>query len=600
MHNLDVWSDAAPPKLLGALLIACSLFLVLLNIQEIETLFPVSLLYILALISAVLGLYFYCIRQKPRQTERQESSMSFQPRPQYLQYSNYDMDESYVPRNRVFSETAQHSANNFVNQLTAREERMREQQLGYQGTRMPVHLQMQKTFMSDQSTLAGTGPVLNNTLGYRTLDDGIYVDNYGRETWGNEPGRGQYYGQFSWQEAAMQRNKLSSNQGGPAGQQYGARPGTNQRADSVMGRQGSTVSGSMMRPRSVSPFQGDPMGSTSRTAAKRSVFLMKDSVRTMSNYGGARAASTQETYTAAIKSLESLGGVEQVFLNSLKQLQRWILTTLFERYYDENRKNLLAINGLLVHFNRTLYEADLLKDRIMGGVAPTVSNLESVSLSYLMQVFSARNYRKEDWLRVLGKCTAKDSAEATKIAQELDREMIERFKLDQWLKHQDVSMRSQVVYCLGRIRDLRGTDPTLPNSGYSAEIGQFGHPSDAELVVTLFVNYVLQHHPGLVKDRDFEAIFREGYIARDGSRLPDGFKIRKWEDRYTNFFCYFGDNKIDCQTGVNNAFAVCLYLLHWIRTEKSDPEHVAALTKTPDGQRLDQLINSLVISPSRR
>ena len=150
---------------------------------------------------------------------------------------------------------------------------------------------------------------------------------------------------------------------------------------------------------------------------------------TVSNMGISRAPTNQELYITAVKSLESLGGEEQVFLNSLKQLQRWILSTLFERYHEENRKNLMAINGLLAHFDRVLFEVDLLKDRSWHAEYPKVSDKPGVSLNYLVQIFCDPKHRKEDWLRLLGKCEAKDAAQKMKIAEDFEKEMVNRFKL---------------------------------------------------------------------------------------------------------------------------------------------------------------------------
>lgn len=50
-----------------------------------------------------------------------------------------------------------------------------------------------------------------------------------------------------------------------------------------------------------------------------------------------------------------------------------------------------------------------------------------------------------------------------------------------------------------------------------------------------------------------------------------------------------------CLDGVNNVVSVCIYLLHFVKQEKTSPSDLSAMQKTFEGQKLDGILKGINI-----
>jgi hypothetical protein len=342
---------------------------------------------------------------------------------------------------------------------------------------------------------------------------------------------------------------------------------------------------------SVSPFRVENRVFDNRNLGKRSTVMVKESV-TAGSVSMFDRKNITAAYSVAVKSLEELGGEDVVFQQSIAYLQKWVPNYLLEKVFEDNRKNLLALNNLLSQFNKMLFEVDLLTEERTAAeqtVGRTRAAVENLTIRKLKTIFTSAEYSPSVWTKVLGGCRAKSKDEVEKINGQLHTEIQTRMRLDQYFNFPDHNIDDVRSHCIRRLRDLRGYENFVER--YTGPLPPSALPNDAEILVHCFVCFVLDRYPGLDLFKDQEAIFRSNLISKfDGSRVSGEFKVKKTDDN--NYYCKFEEKEVVCQKGNNNPLAVMLYFVHYIRRVRLLPD-VAEGKRHPDSQRVEGMMKAV-------
>lgn len=107
---------------------------------------------------------------------------------------------------------------------------------------------------------------------------------------------------------------------------------------------------------------------------------------------------------------------------------------------------------------------------------------------------------------MLGEVNAKTSDEATKLNKQMDKEMTERARLDVYLRIPDTDIQSIRSFCLSCIKNLRGYSDF--NKFYQPIRPKPHLPSPSEIILSIFVTFVLENHPNMSINEDYAAIFQ--------------------------------------------------------------------------------------------
>lgn len=101
----------------------------------------------------------------------------------------------------------------------------------------------------------------------------------------------------------------------------------------------------------------------------------------------------------------------------------------------------------------------------------------------------------------------KSNEELEAINKEMDSEMAERIRLDLYLRAPGFEIHSIRNHSLGRIRDLRSSREFDRQFRLGRQGKQAEGPTDGEIIVGLFINYIIEVHPKLSTKEDYERVF---------------------------------------------------------------------------------------------
>jgi hypothetical protein len=62
-----------------------------------------------------------------------------------------------------------------------------------------------------------------------------------------------------------------------------------------------------------------------------------------------------------------------------------------------------------------------------------------------------------------------------------------------------------------------------------------------------------------------------------------------------NYYCVLEGEDVECLDGINNTVSVCLYLIHYLKVERTSTPDYIAMKKSSEGQRLDNLLKGYSI-----
>lgn len=118
---------------------------------------------------------------------------------------------------------------------------------------------------------------------------------------------------------------------------------------------------------------------------------------------------------------------------------------------------------------------------------------------------------------MLGEVSAKSSEEAIKLNKQMDKEMTERARLDVYLRAPGTDIQVTRSYCLTCIKELRGYSDF--SKFYQPIRPQPNLPSPSEIILSIFVAFVLENHPNLNISDDYAAIFLSSTRSARSSKL---------------------------------------------------------------------------------
>ena len=359
---------------------------------------------------------------------------------------------------------------------------------------------------------------------------------------------------------------------------------------------------SSMRYTSNSPLRynnkSDIHHNNNRSILKKSTVMIKESVSRYSSHNGNQPIhndSIQSTRELALETLKDMGGDISTYNRSIDILQSWISKHLLNKYYDDNRKNIVNISSLLLPFRKTLYENDMMNNIDIRHDKDNNRILESISIDRLMTIYTSSGYDYNKWIVYLGSCTISNKDEIDRLNRDIDREMRERSRLDLYIRILGYSPSDIRYYVLQRVRILRGVDRISQYMIHDNNTKD-NQPSDDDIILFLFANYVMDVHPSLSMAKDYESIFLNRIVSRvDNTVTRSIFKIKK-ENSSKNVFCVYNDKYIHCFVGDNNAFSACLYLAHYILTDRTDGEAMIEMQKKNDTKNLLMILKNCNIT----
>jgi hypothetical protein len=117
----------------------------------------------------------------------------------------------------------------------------------------------------------------------------------------------------------------------------------------------------------------------------------------------------------------------------------------------------------------------------------------------------------------LGSSCIRSGEEANKINQQLDKELAERARLDLYLRIPGFKFSDVRNHCLLRIKEMRGY--TDFSKFYESDRFSKDLPTSSEIVMSVFVNFVLESHPGLKVIDDYRDIMEAYTPRRTGTSL---------------------------------------------------------------------------------
>jgi hypothetical protein len=292
--------------------------------------------------------------------------------------------------------------------------------------------------------------------------------------------------------------------------------------------------------RTVSPYQKATVSNfeSARPFLKKNTVMMKES--TSLYYGkDKRSMLNQGNFAKAMESVLTVGGDEVTFNQSVKSLHNWISHKLLDKYYEDNR----VCEGLTVEKHDGLEQSPssvqqaAVRDRDPEGGpellphaaaaaerASTAEQDRERVVEQALQHLQLARVRAESvvgWpsrrTTVLGEVNARSAEEANKINQQFHKEFMERVRLDMYLRLPGVNFTDIRNYALGRIKDMRGY--TDFNDLYEGARQKPNIPTNSEIILGLFLTFVLEAHPSLNVIDDYRDIMDNYTPPRSRNRL---------------------------------------------------------------------------------
>jgi len=189
---------------------------------------------------------------------------------------------------------------------------------------------------------------------------------------------------------------------------------------------------------------------------------------------------------------------------------------------------------------------------------------------------------------LLGSCSLKTKEDIDKLNSDLHREIIERIKLDCYLRIPQYDVSAIRHYAISRLYELKNSDRLVQAIRTTDDI-RGNKPSDGEIIMLLLINFILDKHPFLSLTRDFFTIFPRNRL------IVAPFSISKLYQETCEYFCIYKNEEIICFRGENNPFSVCLYFLHYVKTDKTEGSHLAEIQKKPESLRMLSLLQAFPI-----